>query len=183
MRRVVALVLIGLLTSGCLQRQTPTPVAPAFEAPYTLDSGDRLRIVVFGQGGLSNSYFVDVAGRISFPLIGQVQARGRTPQQLAGDIGGRLRQGFVREPSVSVEIEQYRPFFVTGEVVQSGQFAFVPGITVQSGIAIAGGFTPRAYRTRVEVERIVDGYVVRGTVPLTYQIRPGDTVVVRERWF
>jgi polysaccharide export outer membrane protein len=88
--------------------------APAAEAAsvYTLDSGDRLRIVVFGQDGLSNSYIVDSAGNITMPLIGSVPARGTSTSELARVIGARLRNGFIREPHVAIEVESYRPFFM-----------------------------------------------------------------------
>ena len=121
------------------------PVAATFEdGPYTLDSGDKLRIVVFGQDALSNNYTVDAQGAVSLPLVGAVEARGLTTAQLGGAIAGRLKSGYVRDPSVAVEIETYRPFFVLGEVTFPGQYPYVPNMTVENAIAIAGGFTPRA---------------------------------------
>ena len=113
--------------------------APA-EQPYTFDAGDRLRIVVFGQEGISNSYIVDAGGSISLPLIGMVPARGYTTQQLTQSIAERLKQGFVREPHVSVEVEAYRPFFILGEVTTPGQYPYVANMTAETAIAIAGGF-------------------------------------------
>lgn len=162
-----------------------TPVsAVRSEAPaYTLDSGDRLRVVVFGQEGLTNSYAVDTAGNITMPLIGSVPARGRTTAELSALVVSRLRQGFLREPHVAVEVEAYRPFFILGEVTFPGQYPYVANMTVETAVAIAGGFTPRAFRRTVEVSRPVDGAVARQTVPVTTMIRPGDTVVVGERWF
>ena len=123
------------------------PVAADFEeGPYTLDSGDKLRIVVFGQDALSNNYTVDAQGAVSLPLIGNVEARGMTTAQLGNAIAARLKASFIRDPSVAVEIEIYRPFFVLGEVTYPGQYPFVPNMTVENAIAIAGGFTPRASR-------------------------------------
>lgn len=151
--------------------------------PYTLDSGDRLRVVVFGQDGLSNSYLVDASGHIAMPLIGSVSARGLTADELSSRIGERLRQGFVREPHVAVEVEAYRPFFILGEVTQPGQYPYVADMTVETAVAIAGGFGPRAFRQTVVVTRTVRGEQVRMTVPTTYPLRPGDTVNVQERWF
>lgn len=158
------------------------PVAPD-NGPYTLDSGDRLRVVVFGQDGLSNSYVVDASGHIAMPLIGTVSARGATTDELSGRIAERLRQGFIKEPHVAVEIEAYRPFFILGEVTQPGQYPYVADMTVETAVAIAGGFAPRAYRRAVTVTRIVHGQQVRLKVPVSYPIRPGDTVNVQERWF
>jgi polysaccharide biosynthesis/export protein len=164
----------------------PDPVAysPAeSNKPYTLDAGDRLRIVVFGQDGLSNSYVVDASGYIAMPLIGSVLARGATTDQLSGRIADKLRQGYIKEPHVAVEIEAYRPFFILGEVTQPGQYPFVADMTVETAVAIAGGFSPRAYRKTVTITRIVHGEPQRMTVPTNFSLRPGDTVNVQERWF
>lgn len=161
------------------------PMATAYAAAprYTLDSGDRLRIVVFGQDGLTNSYAVDAGGNITMPLIGSVKARGLTAVELSGAISGRLRQGYIREPHVAVEIEAHRPFFILGEVTTPGQYPFVANMTVETAVAIAGGFTPRAQRQGVTLSRTVQGQPFRGTVPLASPIQPGDTIVVGERWF
>jgi polysaccharide biosynthesis/export protein len=164
----------------------PAPVAyaPAEpNRPYTLDSGDRLRIVVFGQDGLSNSYVVDASGYIAMPLIGTVLARGATTSQLSDRIADKLRQGFVKEPHVAVEIEAYRPFFILGEVTQPGQYPYVADMTVETAVAIAGGFGPRAFRKTVTVTRVIHGEQVCMTVPTSFPLRPGDTVNVQERWF
>ncbi|HLH95486.1 MAG TPA: polysaccharide biosynthesis/export family protein [Xanthobacteraceae bacterium] len=150
---------------------------------YQLDSGDRLRIVVFGQDGLSNSYAVDAAGNITMPLIGAVPARGVSTAQLAREVAARLRNGFIREPHVAIEIENYRPFFILGEVTYPGQYPFVPNMTVQTAVAIAGGFTPRAYRWRAQLTRSQGGQTYSTEVPPTYALRPGDTVSIDERWF
>jgi polysaccharide biosynthesis/export protein len=162
----------------------PTPAAVfAEEAPYMLDTGDKLRVVVFGQEGLSNSYVVDAGGAITMPLTKAVPARGLTTAALARAVADRLRQGFVREPHVAIEVEVYRPFFILGEVTAPGQYAFVPHMTVEKAVAVAGGFTPRAYRSDIEIERPAAGGVVRQVVPPITRVRPGDTIVVKERWF
>jgi polysaccharide export outer membrane protein len=164
-----------------------SPIAaatPAGEvAVYLLDSGDRLRVVVFGQDGLSNSYVVDAAGNITMPLIGAVPARGTSTSELARVVGARLRNGFIREPHLAIEIESYRPFFILGEVTYPGQYPYVPNMTVETAVAIAGGFTPRAYRWDVKVARNQGGQAYRMSVPLTYALRPGDTITIDERWF
>src|SRR6185295_11866655 len=160
------------------------PVAVSFEdGPYTLDSGDKLRIVVFGQDTLSNNYTVDAQGAVTLPLVGAVEARGLTTAQLGGAIAGRLRQSFIRDPSVAVEIETYRPFFVLGEVTFPGQYPYVPNMTVENAIAIAGGFTPRAAKDKVSITRKVQGAAARYDLTLRMPVRPGDTITVSERWF
>src|ERR1041385_4132799 len=166
------------------QASRAVPVAVMMEdGPYTLDSGDKLRIVVFGQDTLSNNYTVDAQGHINMPLIGSVPARGMTTAQLSAAIASRLKQSFIRDPSVAVDIEVYRPFFVLGEVAFPGQYPYVPNMTVENAIAIAGGFTPRAYRDKVKVTRQVQGAPSRFMLPLRYPLRPGDTIEVAERWF
>jgi polysaccharide biosynthesis/export protein len=157
--------------------------ATAPNGPYTLDSGDRLRIVVFGQDGLSNSYVVDASGYIAMPLIGTVLARGATTEQLSSRIANKLSQGYIKEPHVAVEIEAYRPFFILGEVTQPGQYPYVADMTVETAVAIAGGFGPRAYRKTVTIMRMMNGQQERLTVPTSFALRPGDTVNVQERWF
>ncbi|CAN1518062.1 Wza Periplasmic protein involved in polysaccharide export, contains SLBB domain of b-grasp fold [Rhabdaerophilaceae bacterium] len=171
--------------AGCsgVPRLTPEFLNAQIHEPYTLDAGDRLRVIVFGQDSLSNTYGVDGAGRISMPLIGLIEARGRTTHQLQAGIEGRLRAGFLREPKVSVEVEQYRPFFVLGEVNASGQFPFVNQMTVQMAVAIAGGFSPRANRHYAELTRVINGEITTVAVPINTPMRPGDTIVVRERYF
>jgi polysaccharide export outer membrane protein len=157
--------------------------ASPYQPSYTLDAGDKLRIVVFGQEGLTNSYVVDAGGNINMPLVGTLPARGVSTQQLASLITTRLKQGYVREPHVSVEIEAYRPFFILGEVNTPGQYPYVANKTAEAAVAIAGGFSPRADKKKVELTRNAPGQQIHGQVPLNYPLRPGDTVVVKERWF
>jgi polysaccharide export outer membrane protein len=165
----------------------PIPVAYAGPGPrdsaYHLDAGDKLRVVVYGQEGLTNTYAIDASGSITMPLIGSVHARGRTPAGLAAEITAKLRNGFIREPSVAVEIESYRPFFILGEVQAPGQYPYVPSMTVESAIAIAGGFSPRARRDVVTLTHTDPSGVARYEVPLGTSLKPGDTVQVGERWF
>jgi polysaccharide export outer membrane protein len=150
---------------------------------YRLDAGDRLRVLVYGQDGLTNSYTVDAGGMITMPLIGAVPARGATPSELARRIATRLRGGYIREPHVATEIESYRPFFILGEVAAPGQYPYVPNMTAENAVAIAGGFTARASRPAVDLSRPTLDGPWRGRVPLATPLKPGDTIVVGERWF
>jgi len=159
------------------------PVALEAEPSYTLDSGDKLRVVVFGQEGLSASYSVDTSGRITMPLIGAVHARGMTPAGLQLSIAAKLKNGFVREPHVAVEVELYRPFFILGEVTLPGQYPYVPNMTVETAVAIAGGYTPRAFKRKIELSHQTNGLTERRVVSPNYPVRPGDTVLIAERWF
>ncbi len=153
------------------------------DQPYTLDAGDKLRVVVFGQAGISNSYLVGAGGTVNLPLIGSVPARGLTTEALSRTITARLKQGYVRDPHVSVEIETYRPFFILGEVTTPGQYPYVADMTAETAVAIAGGFAPRAYKRSVEITRNAPGGQVHASVPLDTPLRPGDTVTIKERWF
>lgn len=178
-----AVILLAVLSGCSTYKPAPKVFNEALNQPYRLDSGDRLRITVFDQASLTNTYTVDQAGYIAFPLIGQVAARGTTMQQLEGTIAQRLRKGYLRDPDVSIEMDRYRSIFVMGEVGQPGQYSYVPGMTVQNAIAVAGGFTSRANQRDVDVTRKVNGTIATGRVPITDPIIAGDTVYVRERLF
>lgn len=186
-RLSITLSLVATLSLGACASHRPVAYSEQFAAslsePYTLANGDRLRVIVFGQDGLSNTYTVDSEGRISIPLIGSVIASRLTPKGLEDQIAAKLRGGFLREPKVSVEIDQYRPFFILGEVTTSGQYPFINGMTIQTAVAIAGGFQPRADRHIAEVTRTISGEAVTGRVPLDTPVRPGDTISIRERFF
>jgi polysaccharide biosynthesis/export protein len=180
----LSLAAMTAVLSGC---NTYKPAPKAFQQatiqPYALDSGDRLRITVFDQPSMTNSYTVDQAGYIAFPLVGQVPARGRTLQQLSGQLASKLRQGYLRDPDVTIDVDRYRSIFVMGEVGQPGQYAYVPGLTVQNAIAVAGGFTSRANQASVDVTRKINGQVITGRVNISSAIIAGDTLYVRERLF
>jgi polysaccharide export outer membrane protein len=184
MKRMLGVLAFALLPlSGCADHPYEGELRAAMDAPYQLASGDRLRVIVFGQDNLTNSFSVDSVGNIAMPLIGLVHAQGATTAQLAGEIEARLRAGYLREPKVSVEVEAYRPFFVLGEVNTSGQYPYINGMTAQTAVAIAGGFSPRGYQYGVDVTRTINGVPTTASVPMTFPIRPGDTVTVRERFF
>jgi polysaccharide biosynthesis/export protein len=179
----LVLTLAGALAACAGQPYNGDLFRAQMNAPYQLASGDRLRVIVFGQDSLTNSFSVDGAGNISMPLIGLVKAYGLTTAELEGAIAARLRNGYLRDPRVSVEVEAFRPFFVLGEVQTAGQYPFINSMTVQNAVAVAGGFSPRGYQGGADITRMINGRPVTGFVPLTFQVRPGDTVTVRERFF
>ena len=178
-----AAVAAALLTGCASYRPAPAAFHEVLEQPYRLGAGDRVRVTVFEQEGLTNTYAVDQAGYVAFPLVGAVAARGFTTQQLEGNIAEKLRQGYLRDPDVSVEIDRYRPIFVMGEVGSAGQYSYVPGMTVQKAIAAAGGFSPRANQSDVDITRDINGKVMTGRVVTSDPLMPGDTIYVRERLF
>jgi len=150
---------------------------------YRLDSGDRLRVIVFGQDNLSRVYNVDSSGSVSLPLIGPVRARGLSTTQLALDIEAELRRKYIKDPKVSIEVEAYRPFFILGEVRKPGQYPYVNAMTVEAAVAIGEGYTERAKKRMVRLTRRFGGVSSTVMVPTDYPVQPGDTVYVLERFF
>jgi polysaccharide export outer membrane protein len=158
-----------------------TPANPY--AIYRLDSGDRVRVIVFGQDNLSRTYSVDASGSISMPLIGPVRARGLTTLALSNAIAAELRRKYIKDPKVSVEVETYRPFFILGEVRRPGGYPYVNGMTVEAAVALAEGYTERAKKRMVRLTRRFDGVNSTVMVPSDYPVQPGDTIYVLERFF
>ncbi len=185
MRRMAAVlgVILMAFASGCATRPYPVDMTAIADQPYAVGSGDRLRIIVFGQDSLSNSYSVDATGHISMPLIGLVQVNGMSTAAIQHVIEERLRGGYLREPRVSCEVEAYRPFFILGEVTTAGQYPYVNGMTVQTAVAIAGGFSPRASQSSAWLTRVIDGRQTVGEVAMNQPVQPGDTIQIRERFF
>jgi polysaccharide export outer membrane protein len=202
MRASLAIGLAGLLMlfSGCAGN-APTldststaalsaaPAAGTGAAPglsstdYKLGSGDKIRVLVFGESNLSGEFEVGAAGTIEMGLIGAVPAMGVTVGQLQNDITARLRNGYLNDPKVSVQVLNYRPYFMTGEVQRTGEFPYKAGLTVQDAIGVAGGYTYRANTGRVYIRRA--GAAQEVAVDLTQRINlnPGDSIRVPERFF
>jgi len=153
------------------------------QGAYRLDTGDKLRVFVYGQPNLSRLYNVDQSGNISVPLIGNIRARGLTTPQLEGAIRNRLSQGLVRDPQVTVDVQQNRPFFILGEVRSPGQYPYVTGMTAEMAVAIAGGFGERANERKVRLTRRSGGFNEVIDVTTDTELEPGDTVYVYERFF
>lgn len=153
------------------------------DGPYLLDTGDRLRVFVYGQPNLSRSYTVDHEGAITVPLIGTVHARGLTTRDLEASITAKLGTEFVRNPQVTVDVQQNRPFFIHGEVRTAGQYPYVSGMTVETAVAIAGGLSERGSARKFRITRRTNGFVEQIIAPADYVVKPGDTVFVYERFF
>ena len=151
--------------------------------PYILDTGDKLRVFVYGQPNLSRLYTVDQVGNIAIPLIGTVRARGRTTVDLTHAITAKLGREFVKDPQVTVDVAQNRPFFILGEVRLPGQYPFVSGMTIEQAVAIGGGYTERASKRTYRITRKLGALVDQIEAPGDYPLCPGDTVFVYERFF
>ena len=122
-------------------------------------------------------------GVLAYPLIGNVDARGMTPSELQATISQRLDKDWVHNPSVSVEVSTRRPFYIVGEIQKPGSYPYVTDMSVLNAIATAGGQTYRANMHDFYVKRKMNGRVVRVQVTQESMLQPGDTVVVRERFF
>lgn len=180
--QLIALVFVLLPLAACAMNARSATYLVEVKGPYTLDTGDIVRVSVYGEPEVTKSYRVDDAGAVSLPLVGAVPVRGLTTQMAAARISAALANGYIREPSVAVEIEQHRPFFIQGAVKNAGQFSYVYGMTVRAAVATAGGYTDTADRARAVVYRARGKQMVKGVVDLDFPIHPGDTVVVSERW-
>ena len=175
-------IILTLPLAACASTRPATYLVET-KGPYQLDTGDTVRVSVYGDQDLSNTYRVDDSGAIAFPLVGPVQVRGTTTKMAASRLAGALANGYMRSPDVAVEIAEYRPFFIQGEVDNAGQFAYVYGMTVRAAISTSGGFTDTADRSRAVVYRRQGDQMVKGNVELDFPIYPGDTIVILERWF
>jgi protein involved in polysaccharide export with SLBB domain len=185
--RAFALLAFVVTLSACASGAPAMPQGSADPLPqtteYRLGPGDKLRVSVFNREELTGEFTVGTQGRISYPLIGEVDAAGRTVPQFTTQLTEQLRNGYVRDPIVSVEIAQYRPFFILGEVNRPGAYPYSPGMTVMGAVATAGGFTYRANSRRVFVQR--PGQTGEESYPLTSStlVQPGETVRIPERLF
>lgn len=171
------------LLAGCAITPRDATYLVETKGPYTLDTGDVVRVAVYGDTELSTTYRVDDGGAVAIPLVGAVRVRGITTQAAADAIANALANGYMRNPNVAVEIAEYRPFFIQGEVGTPGQFPYVYGMTVRAAISTAGGFSDTANRHNAVVYRRNGKEMAKGVVDLDFPIFPGDTIVVQERWF
>jgi polysaccharide export outer membrane protein len=181
LRLVLLVLLVPLAACAISPRSATYPVDT--KGSYALDSGDVVRVSVYGEAELTKSYRVDDSGAIAVPLVGAIKVRGLTTQMAASRLTSALASGYLREPSVAIEIETHRPFFIQGAVKNAGQFAYVYGMTVRAAISTAGGFSETADRTKAVVYRRKGDAMVKGAVGLDFPVFPGDTLVINERWF
>lgn len=183
----VATALLGSMLSGCAGA-APPPLAASDATQglsgYRLGAGDRVRITVYNEPALTGDYNVTPGGAVAFPLIGAVEAQGRTIEAMTQDLMRKLAGGYVNDPRVSVEVLNYRPFYILGEVNKPGEYPYAAGLTVEQAVALAGGFTYRANDSKVTLRRQTSG--VEGTVALRGEqvpVLPGDTIRIGQRYF
>jgi len=189
MRALIGFVVLASLGGGVGAGAAPatgqTPPAPADNAiaSYRLGSGDRLAVAVYGEDKISGPLTIDPEGAIALPLAGRIVAEGKTIAELTEAIRATLAAGYLRQPSVAVQVLSFRPWYILGEVNKPGQYEFSKGLTVLDAIAIAEGFTYRARKSAVFVTHRGQASEQRLAVTPGLLVIPGDTIRVGERYF
>lgn len=151
---------------------------------YVLGPQDKIKVIIYGEDDISDTYGIDGKGFVSMPLIGEVLLSGLTLRDAERLISSKFSDGYLVDPSVAIEVVSHRPFYILGEVREPGSYPYVDNISVLKAVALAGGFTYRANQKRVEILR--NGAAqseVYKKVPVDAQVRPGDTITVKERFF
>jgi protein involved in polysaccharide export with SLBB domain len=189
-RRVIvwsALLVVALLVFGCsggtLTDAEKQSLALAATEPATLQPGDKINIVVFGEEGLGGQYEVDQAGQVSLPLAGTIKAQGMTQSQLEQALAKKFRSEYLKHPKVTVTIASLAPYYIIGEVKEPGQKSYRSGLNVLTAIAIAGGPTYRASRNTVEIQHRSETKMQEYPLSASVPVLPGDVIKVPERYF
>jgi len=181
-KRVKAFFAGLLMLASCAPGADMAPLPPVPPGPYHLGVGDQVRIITFGEDQLTGQFRIGDSGDIALPLLGTIHAAGDSVDALQGKIASTLKsRNLLKDPSVSVEITDYRPIFVLGEVAKPGQYPYQPGMSLLTAVAIAGGFTYRAVQDYAAVVRTTPQGKIEGKVTRVAPIQPGDVITVYER--
>jgi len=182
---VFACAVVASWLAGCASPSHGLPELPNDQAgaAYLLGAGDSLRITVFGETDLSGTFKISDNGALVMPLVGQISAAGLSVPELQKRLVSQLNVKAVKSPDVTIQIEEYRPFFILGEVKNPGSYPYVPEMTVLTAVAIAGGFTFRASEDEVSVTRKRNGAASEARASRAARVLPGDVVYVFERHF
>ncbi len=178
----LALLVAGLSISAMAAASAQSS-ADTRELVYKLGTGDRVRVIVFNETDLSGEFEVDSTGSVALPLIGNTSARGLTLREFETAIADALRDGYLKDPRVNVEVLNFRPFYIIGEVENGGEYDFVPEMTVLNAVALAGGYTYRADDRRVFVTKAGTSTEVEHRMETGIKVLPGDIIRVPERFF
>jgi len=176
---IICAVVWGLAGAGVTVAQELAPVPD----DYRLAAGDQLRVSVYGHDDLSGEFEVDGNGQLSLPLIQDIVAANKTLNELELDIANALQPDYLKNPRVSVEILSYRPFYIVGEVNEPGSYPYVSGMTVINGVALAGGFTYRAQKSRIKIIRDTTTSKKEIEASANTEVMPGDVIEIGERFF
>lgn len=180
--RAGLLVMLALLV-GCGGSAPPLPDTQASKAEYRLGHGDQMLVTVYGQPELTGEHVVDGSGNISMPLVGAVPAGGGTAGELESRIVDKLKPKYLNDPRVSIQILNYRPFYIVGEVKNPGSYAYVSDMVVMNAVALAGGLTYRAREDEFYISHSDDPERQQREVGPNAPVLPGDVITVKERYF
>ncbi|SDL66704.1 polysaccharide biosynthesis/export family protein [Maricaulis salignorans] len=185
--RLVSFLSVLLIAACASTSPGPAPADAAANmfdrVEYRLGAGDQLRIIVFGEDDLSGEFVVDGRGTVSLPLIGEIDAGGLTPREFQQAFAAALRDGYLNDPRVSVEVINFRPYYILGEVEAAGEYPFSDGLTVMNAVATAGGFTYRANRRVVFIRHAGSDQEIEVPLLAVTEVQPGDTIRIGERFF
>jgi polysaccharide export outer membrane protein len=162
---------------------SPSSASDAIASGYVLGPEDKLRVIVFGEESLSGEFLISGSGKVSLPLIGEVKAAGLTVRQFQDEVQNALKDGYLKDPRVSAEVLNFRPYYILGEVTTPGRYPYTDGLTVVKAVAAAGGFTYRAKSSRVFIKRNTDQKEQEYDLQATTPVMPGDTIRIPERLF
>jgi protein involved in polysaccharide export with SLBB domain len=183
----LAVVPAASVTAAASAQETAAPVsAPkvkAGPADYRLGPGDKVRVIVYGEQDLTGEYFVSGAGTVSLPLIGILSVSGHTLDQFKADVEDAYRKGYLKDPSVAVEVLSYRPFYILGEVNKPGEYPYTNALTVLNAVATAEGFTYRANTRVVFIKHAREKIEHKEKLTSDAPVEPGDTIRIAERFF
>lgn len=182
-KRLFSAILAATLYSVAVFAQSEALTTLDGPADYQLGSGDELRVTVYGEEDLSGEFEIDGTGKISMPLIGNVIIGGETLSDAETLIAELLADGYLITPRVSLEVLNYRPFYIIGEVDKPGSYPYVNDMTVLNAVALASGFTYRANKKKIEITRKIDGKEHKIFVDQTAKVLPGDIIRIDERFF
>ena len=157
--------------------------ANAQNSQYILEAGDQIYIQVFDEPDLTMQATVGQSGAINYSYLGTIQVAGQTPEQLTDSITEKLRDGYLKNPSVNITVQKYRSFFVDGEVNRPGSYGYEPGLTLAKAVSLAGGMTDRASRRKIFLTREIDGEKKSYRVDMSQTVEPGDIITIREGFF
>ena len=180
---LLALGLAFATSQASAQEQSQLQTNTVVSDQYVLQSGDQIFIQVFDEPDLTMEATVGQSGAINYSYLGAIQVAGHSPEQLTDTIIAKLRDGYLRNPSVNITVMKYRSFFVDGEVRSPGSYGYEPGLTLAKAVSLAGGMTDRASRRKIFLTREVDGGKKSYRVELSQTIEPGDIITIKEGFF
>ena len=192
--RLLIILIVAAAVSACsgttptsptstLVNSTEAMAVESASGGYRLGPGDKMRIIVFGEPDLSGEFLVDDSGMVDLALIGDVSAGGRTVSEFEELVVKKFGNGYLRDPKVSIEVLNYRPFFIIGEVKNGGEYPYKSGLSVQDAVAIAGGYSYRANQNAAFIRRAGSDAETKVVLSQRVPIFPGDNVRIPERFF